>query len=94
MAARDKAIAAAEDAWLDPTNLKPLAADTMPRRALARKADGSPINKTQRNFTDFASHLKQAGGSHLQGYNYELAVGRDNQVIVAVGVGELPDAGC
>jgi hypothetical protein len=48
-AARDKAIAAAEDAGLDPPNLEPLAAEAMSRRGLARNADGSPIKETQRN---------------------------------------------
>jgi transposase len=91
-AARDKAITAAEDAGLDPPDLDPLAADAMPRRGLARKADGSPTNKTQRNFTDPDSHLMQSGGSYLQGYNCQLAVDRDHQVIVAVGVSsQAPD---
>jgi hypothetical protein len=91
-AAREKAIAAAEDAGLDPPNLEPLAAEAMPRRGLARKADGSPTHKTQRNFTDPDSHLMQSGGSYLQGYNCQLAVDRDHQVIVAVGVSnQAPD---
>lgn len=41
----------------------------MPRRGLARKANGTPTAKTQRNFTDPGSHLMQSGGSYLQGYN-------------------------
>jgi hypothetical protein len=41
----------------------------MPRRGLARKADGTPTKKTQRNFTDPDSHLMHSGGSYLQGYN-------------------------
>jgi transposase len=91
-AARDKAIAAAEDAGLDPPDLEPLAAEAMPRRGLARKSDGSPAHKTQRNFTDPDSHLMQSGGSYLQGYNCQLAVDRDHQVIVAVGVSsQAPD---
>ena len=65
-AARDKAIAAAEDAGLDPPNLEPLAAEAIPRRGLARKPDGSPLNKTQRNFTDSDSQLMQSGGSYFQ----------------------------
>ena len=91
-AARDKAIAAAEDAGLDPPDLEPLAEGAMPRRGLARKADGTPISKSQRNFTDPDSHLMQSGGSYLQGYNCQLAVDRDHQVIVAVGVSsQAPD---
>jgi transposase len=85
-AAREKANDAAEDAGLEPPDLEPLACDTMPRRGLARKADGTPPRKTQRNFTDPDSHLMQSGGSYLQGYNCQLAVDSDHQVIVAVGV--------
>jgi hypothetical protein len=51
-AAREKANEAAEDAGLQPPDLEPLACDAMPRRGLARKADGTPTRKTQRNFTD------------------------------------------
>ncbi len=62
----------------------------MPRRGLARKADGTPTKKSQRNFTDPESHLMQSGGSYLQGYNCQLAVDSDHQVIVAVGVSNQP----
>jgi hypothetical protein len=62
----------------------------MPRRGLARKADGTPTRKTQRNFTDPDSHLMQSGGSYLQGYNCQVAVDSDHQVIVAVGVSNQP----
>jgi transposase len=89
-AAREKAIEAAEHAGLEPPDVEPLAADAMPRRGLARKADGTPTNKTQRNFTDPDSHLMQSGGSYLQGYNCQLAVDSDHQVIVAVGVSNQP----
>jgi hypothetical protein len=89
-AARQKAIEAAENAGVEPPDLKSLAADAMPRRGLARKADGTPTKKTQRNFTDPDSHLMQAGGTYLQGCNCQLAVDRDHQVIVAVGVSNQP----
>ena len=89
-AARDKANKAAEDSGQEPRNLEPLACDVMPRRGLARKADGGPTKKTQRNFTDPDSHLIQSGGSYLQGYNCQLAVDSDNQGIVDVGVINQP----
>ncbi|QPN59303.1 transposase [Synechococcus sp. CBW1002] len=89
-AAGDKAIEAAESAGLEPPDLEPLASDAMPRRGLARKADGTPTAKTQRNFTDSDSHLMQSGGTYLQGYNCQLAVDSDHQVIVAVGVSNQP----
>jgi len=89
-AATDKAIEAAETAGVEPPDLDPLKSDVMPRRGLARKADGIPTAKTQRNFTDPDSHLMQSGGSYLQGYNCQLAVDSDHQVIVAVGVSNQP----
>jgi membrane protein involved in colicin uptake len=73
-AAREKAIEAAERAGLEPPDLEPLAADAMPRRGLARKADGTPTKKSQRNFTAPDSHLMQSGGTYLQGYNCQVAV--------------------
>jgi hypothetical protein len=72
--ARAMAIEAAQDAGQEPPDLEPLAAEGMPWIALARKADGTPIRKTQRNFTDPDSYLMQLGGSYLQGYNCQAAV--------------------
>ena len=89
-AARDKAIEVAKEAGLEPPDLEALACDAMPMRGLARKADGTPTEKTQRNFTDADSHLMQSGGSYLQGYNCQVAVDSDHQVIVAVGVSNQP----
>ena len=89
-AAREQAIDAAESAGIDPPDLEPLASDAMPRRGLARKADGTPTKKTQRNFTDPDSHLMKSDGHFIQGYNGQLAVDRDHQVIVAVGVSNQP----
>jgi hypothetical protein len=64
----------------------------MPRSGLARKADGTPTKKTQRNFTDADSHLMQSGGAYLQRYNCQVAVDSDHQVIVAVGMSnQTPD---
>jgi septal ring factor EnvC (AmiA/AmiB activator) len=56
-AAREKANEAAEDAGMEPPDLEPLPCHAMPRRGLARKVDGTPTRKTQRNFTDADSHL-------------------------------------
>jgi len=89
-AAREKAISAAKDAGLEPPDLEPLAAEGMPRRGLARKADGTPTRKTQRNFTDADSHVMKSDGNYIQGYNCQLAVDSDHQVIVAVGVSNQP----
>jgi hypothetical protein len=91
-AARERAEEAAEKAGLEPPDLEPLAAAAMPRRGLARKADGTPTRKTQRNFTDADSHLMKSDGHYIQGYNCQLAVDSGYQVIVAVGVSnQAPD---
>ena len=89
-AAREKAIEEAKEAGLEPPDLEPLTVEAMPRKGLARKTDGTPTRKTQRNFTDPDSHLMQSGGTYLQGYNCQLAVDSDHQVIVAVGVSNHP----
>jgi hypothetical protein len=105
-AAREQAIDAAESAGIEPPDLEPLAsvaggfraAVAMPWRGLARKADGTPTKATQRNhrcaegfaYTDPDSHLMKTDGHFIQGYNCQLAVDRDHQVIVAVGVSNQP----
>jgi transposase len=89
-AAQEKAIKAAEDAGVEPPDLEPLAPEAMPRRGLARMADGTPTSKTQRNFTDPDSHLMKSDGHYIQGYNCQLAVDSDHQVIVATGVSNQP----
>jgi hypothetical protein len=59
---------------------------------MSRKANGRSTSRTQRNFTDTDSHLMQSGGSYLQAYNCQLAVDRDHQLIVTVGVSsQAPD---
>ena len=91
-AAREKAIEAAKEAGLEPPDLEPLAAEAMPCRGLARKSDGTPTRKSQRNFTDADSHLMKSDGHYIQGYNCQLAVDSDHQVIVATGViNQAPD---
>ena len=76
-AATHKAIEVAEKAGVELPDLELLAPDAMPRRGLARKADGTPTTKTQRNqrfaeacgYTDAYSHLMLSGGSYLEGPN-------------------------
>jgi hypothetical protein len=91
-AAPEKAIKSAKDAGLEPPDLEPLEAEEMPHRGLARKANGTPTAKTQRIFTDADSHLMKSDGHYIQGYNCQLAVDSDHQVIVALGVSnQAPD---
>jgi hypothetical protein len=89
-AAREKAIEVAQDAGLETPDLEPRSAEAMPRRGLARRADGTPTRKIQCNFIDSDSRLMQSGGSYLQGYNCQLAVDSDHQLIGAVGVNNQP----
>jgi hypothetical protein len=58
---------------MEPPDLEALATDAMPRRGLARNADGIPTAKPQRNFMDPDSNLMKTGGTYLQGYNFQLA---------------------
>jgi len=91
-AARDLAIEKAHEAGLEPQGLEPQAADAMPHRGLAHRADGSPTAAAQRNFTDPGSHIMKSDGNLLQGYNCQAAVDGDHQVIVAMGVSnQSPD---
>ncbi len=78
-AALEKANEAVDDTGMEPPDLEPLAEDAMPMRGLAKKADGSPKAKTQRNFTDANGHLMSSGGAFLQGYNGQLAVDSDQR---------------
>ncbi|QPN58442.1 IS1182 family transposase [Synechococcus sp. CBW1002] len=89
-AAKDLAIAKANEAGLGPPDLEPLAADQMPHRGLAHKACGTPTKGSQRNFTDPASHIMKSDGNWIQGYNCQAAVDGDYQVIVAIGVSNQP----
>lgn len=66
-AVRDKAIEAAKEAGVGPPDVEPLMAEAMPRRGLAKKANGTPTRKTQRNFTDADSHLMKSDGHYIQG---------------------------
>ena len=73
-------------------HLEPRLGEAIPGRGLARKVNGSPSWKTQRNFTDPDSHQMQSGGSYLRDYNWRLAVDSGHQVVVAVGVSnQSPD---
>ncbi|MFZ0407802.1 MAG: IS1182 family transposase [Cyanobium sp.] len=90
VAARDLAIEKAGEAGLEPEGLEPQAADAMPQRGLAHRADGSPKARAQRNFTDSDSHIMKSDGNLLQGYNCQAAVDGDHQVIVAMGLSNQP----
>ncbi len=77
------AIEAAHYPGLETPDLEPLSGETIPRRGLARAADGIATRKPQRNLTDPAVISCRHVG-YLQGYNFLRAVYGDNQMIVAV----------
>ena len=62
----------------------------MPHRQLPTDAPGNPKPQAQRNFTDPDSHILKRSDGWIQGYNAQVAVDSDHQVIVAIGVSNLP----
>jgi hypothetical protein len=58
----------------------------MPARTLPSNTAGNPRPSAQRNFTDPDSHILKGGDGWIQGYNCQVAVDGDHQVIVAIGV--------
>lgn len=66
----------------------------LPKHRVQTRPDGTPHEKAQRNFVDPDSRIMERGGSFLQGYNCQLAVDEEHQVIVAQAVtNQCPDAG-
>ncbi len=59
---------------------------TMPSRNLPTNAAGEVTGNAQRNFTGPESHIPKGGDGWIQGYNCQVAVDSDHQVIVAVGI--------
>ena len=62
----------------------------MPQRTLPTDAAGNPKPAAQRNFSDPDSHILKGADGWLQGYNAQVAVDGDHQVIVAIGVSNQP----
>ena len=66
--------------------------DDLPRHRPKHKPDGTPKPKAQRNFTDPDSRIMKRNGQYLQGYNVQVVVDAEHQVIVATGVSnQAPD---
>lgn len=66
----------------------------LPKHRVQAQPDGTPHPKAQRNFVDPESRILESGGSFLQGYNCQLAVDEEHQVIVAQAVtNQAPDNG-
>ncbi|MGH9380414.1 MAG: transposase, partial [Thermoanaerobaculia bacterium] len=66
----------------------------LPKHRVRTRPDGTPHPKAQRNFVDSDSRIMECGGSFLQGYNCQLAVDEEHQIIVAQAVtNQCPDNG-
>jgi transposase/IS5 family transposase len=66
--------------------------DDLPSHRVPTTRDGSPAPKAQRNFADPDSRIMKRNGSYLQGYNSQIVVDEDHQIIVAEGVSnQAPD---
>jgi len=66
----------------------------LPRHRIEATPEAKPPGRAQRNFTDPESCLMAAGGGFIQGWNAQVAVDEEHQVIVACGVtNQPPDSG-
>lgn len=57
-----------------------------PTKKPRHKANGTPKDKAQRNFTDPESRILKASGRYIQGYNAQAAVDSEAQIIVGQAV--------
>jgi len=65
----------------------------LPRNQVPVGKDGQPVDKAQRNFTDPESRIQKTQGGFVQGYNGQLVVDAEHQIIVAQGLSnQSPDA--
>lgn len=65
----------------------------LPSHQVPHKADGTPTDKAQRNFTDPESRIQKTGEGFIQGYNAQAVVDEAAQVIVAHALtNQSPDA--
>ena len=65
----------------------------LPSHQIPTKADGTPTDKAQRNFTDADSRIMKTEDGFVQGYNAQAAVDGANQIIVGQALtNQPPDA--
>ena len=66
----------------------------LPKHRIRALPDGTPHPHAQWNFVDSESRILEHGGTFVQGYNCQLAVDSENQIIVAQAVtNQSPDNG-
>lgn len=62
----------------------------LPEHQIPTENDGSPTRKAQRNFTDPESRIQKTGDGFIQGFNAQIVVDEDTQIIVAQAVTNQP----
>jgi hypothetical protein len=62
----------------------------LPSHRIPRRAEGTPTDKAQRNFTDAESRIQKTNDGFVQGYNAQAAVDEAHQVIVAQALTNQP----
>jgi hypothetical protein len=68
--------------------------DGLPMHRPRTTAEGEPHPRAQRNFTDPDSRIMESSGGFVQGYNVQIVVDDEAQIIVAEAVtNQPPDAG-
>ena len=68
------------------------APEAMPQHQVPTKEGGTPTDKAQRNFTDPESRIMKTNSGFEQGFNAQVVVDEEHQIIVAVGVSnQSPD---
>lgn len=67
--------------------------DDLPLNRPPARADGTPTDKAQRNFTDAESRIMKTNDGFIQGYNGQAVVDEAHQIIIAHGLSnQSPDA--
>jgi transposase len=88
-----EAKAAAEEDKRDDDDDAPPPAEDLPGHTVPHTEEGTPTPKAQRNFIDPDSRIMKTGTTFVQGFNAQVAVDAEHQVIVAQALtNQPPDA--
>lgn len=63
---------------------------SLPHHRVPATKEGKPTPKAQRNFTDAESRIQKSGDGFVQGYNAQVAVDEEAQIIVAQALTNQP----
>ncbi len=74
----------------DDDDQPPTGMTTLPSHRIPTDKDGTPTPKAQRNFTDAESRIQKGHDGFVQGYNCQVVVDEDHQIIVAQAVTNQP----